>query len=674
MKKISIAVLTLIAVLLGTASKSFAVEIPPKMHTDSFEITLSAPTDDVGAYSISEGYTFDWIKTNRDFIVGISESTEMIDPQAKISWHEPTDELNIRSVYFNQNGTYTDITGDITLTGNEKLVLLLTFDVTETSFVTSFGDEKLRFDVAPFSGLHDLDDQEKLGKTPIFYYKNGGWFMGSMAKYIYPALDLSEIGFSPNAYDDGLSIREVRVPIVAALIALEDGQFKNLVKGRVLSPNTDYAVIADGVGYKFVSSLDDPEALILGETYPVDQYVLTFITKDLYDELTGLRPAISGKENFVTNIDSPQSIEYFQSFITAFDETDGDLTDSITVKTDNYTANKNKLGVYEVVFSVTDSSGNEATLSTYIHVMDITNPTINGSTTIANIGYKETFNIANFKATLTVTDNYDKNILPSDITIKNDGYTANKTKIGVYEIVFSVLDSSGNEATFVKRVKVIDNVKPTFSGPTVIATNNGSILTESDVRAQLTASDEIDGNLTSAIRLIEDKYSGYGNAVGNYTITYAVTDSSGNEAIHVVTLQRKDNLPPVYMIKDGVSILIEQPGTLTKQQIIDILVSTGQLSVNAQTQVTFLYNEYEGNEEVPGVYAVSLRARSASGNESVHNLAITVLEAENEDDVIVTPPTTGEKIETFFKENPLIIILVAFIGIIVIVKIFKKRK
>lgn len=356
------------------------------------------------------------------------------------------------------------------------------------------------------------------------------------------------------------------------------------------------------------------------------------------------RPVVSGEENFVTNVDDARPLSFFQAFLTAWDETDGDVTSRITVKTDNYTPNISVLGSHKVIWKVDDLSGNETEFEAYIRVVDITAPIINGSTAIAEIGYKETWNIANFKTTLTVTDNYDT-LTHTDITVKSDGYTSNKSNLGTYTVVYAVKDSSNNEGTFEKKVKVIDNVKPTFSGPTTIATSNNTILTEAEVRAQLTANDEIDGNVTSKITLLEDNYTGNGNKVGSYTITYQVKDNANNTATHIVTITRSDKIPPVIWIQDGVSIKTTPTTPLTFEQIINILTATGQIQVQGNMQYRLLLDEYTGHEDQPGIYAMSIEASSTNGNQSIHNLALTVLAVEDE------VPTITDTASTWFKDN-----------------------
>jgi len=388
----------------------------------------------------------------------------------------------------------------------------------------------------------------------------------------------------------------------------------------------------------------------------------------------GYRIAIDGEENFVTNYDDPKPVEFFQAFLIAFDETDGDISDEIYIKTNDYTENMAVLGAHKVVFAVKDSNENETTLEVYIRVVDITAPVITGNTSQVNIGYKETWNINNFKNTLNVTDNHDDSVsLKAAITIESDGYTANITTLGTYDVVFAVEDQSGNIGTFTKTIKVIDNVAPTFSGPTSLTSNISVTFTESDVRNQLTAYDEKEGNVTHRIEVDEDNYTGKGHNTGIYTIKYRVTDTAGNEAFHTVTINRRDDIPPVFYIKDGVSIVTDTSTPLTIDDIINILTNTGQvvIPVGVNAMFSVQYDDYTGNEDQVGVYTVVIDSELTNGDESTHTMSINVLESS--DGIPVDGP------ETFFQKYKGVIIagvilLVVAIGYVYFKKPNRKRR
>lgn len=378
-------------------------------------------------------------------------------------------------------------------------------------------------------------------------------------------------------------------------------------------------------------------------------------------------PVVSGETTFVSNVDVERDVSYFLQYLSAYDDTDGDVSETLVIIEDNYTANKRVLGNHTFTVQATDHSGNIATAVINIRVVDITKPVISGNSSIVSIGYKETYDAENFRKTLTATDNHS-NLTNANIKIKSNGYIGNKTKLGTYSIVYSVQDNSANEGTFTKQVKVIDNVAPVFSGDVTIATSNNSVLTESQVREQITAYDDIDGNLTNNIVLVEDNYTGNGNRVGSYTIRYSVTDNAGNTANHTVTVIRSDSIPPTIWVQNGKSIRTTSDLPITKDIIIDILEATGQINITSSTTFSFPLDEYTGNEKVPGIYAMMVKSASTDGNESIHNLSIHVVEAEDKEDDVTRDKSTWLDA----NKNYLIIGAIVLIGLAVFVE--KKRK
>jgi len=426
-------------------------------------------------------------------------------------------------------------------------------------------------------------------------------------------------------------------------------------------------------------------------TYPID--IFSFIAGGTSVTVTGdgglsqtssafkfsinKREGISGQENFVTNVDDAKPLSYFMNYISAWDNVDGDLTSSIYVITDNYTANMSVLGAHTVTLGVMDSSNNESTFQFTVNVVDITNPVITGNSTKVQVSYTQTFNISSFKSTLSVSDNYDS-LANTDIVVKTDGYTANKTSLGTYSIIFEVTDSSGNKATFTKQVEVIDDIAPMFSGPTSITKPTESILTVANIKAELTASDVKDGNRTSNIIVKEDNYTGHGDRVGSYTVIFEVSDTKGNTATHTVTVHVTDDIPPVWYVKDGASIVLSEGMSLNRTQIISLLEATGQIAVSSTSQITFFQDEYSGNEDTAGVYMMGFNFQDTSGNESVHNFAITVLESEDTDPITVEPDTDILQLVWDFIKTPIgivvSIILLTSLFIFIKVKTTPKKK
>lgn len=384
----------------------------------------------------------------------------------------------------------------------------------------------------------------------------------------------------------------------------------------------------------------------------------------------GLHPFINGQELFVTDVDNPKPLSYFLSLFKAIDIDDGDVSDSIVVVLDNYTDNVGVINTpHKVTIQASDNSNNTTTVDFYVKVVDITAPVITGNTSVAQISYTSVWSVNNFKASLTIQDNYDL-LTNEDILVKSNTYQTNEDKIGTYTVVFEAVDSSGNKGTFTKVIKVVDDIEPEFTGPESITSRTSTMLTVSYVKSQLTAWDEKSGNLTSRIELVEDNYSGHGHKKGNYIVKFSVEDNVGNIAYHTVTIIRVDSIPPKIYILDGVNIRTTPDSPLTLGQIIDILIATGEQSLTAETQFLLLSEDYFGNEEEIGLYTMTLRALSTDGTESTHEVTINVLEAE-EEGITVSP---AENIWNWIKKHPFLFIAsLAIIGAVLYL-FFQKRK
>ena len=170
--------------------------------------------------------------------------------------------------------------------------------------------------------------------------------------------------------------------------------------------------------------------------------------------------------------ENPIDIEVFSDYAdagaTAYDNVDGDLTDSI-VTTDN--VNTNVLGTYYVSYSVEDNSGNSETKTRTVNVVDTTFPEITllgENPQIITLGNLYT------ELGATAEDNYDGD-LTNDISI--DISNIDIYVIGSYEIFYTVSDSSGNEAQVIRTLNVVEKE----SEPDDEEDGNGSAYSYRDV-------------------------------------------------------------------------------------------------------------------------------------------------------------------------------------------------
>ncbi|MDC3105955.1 DUF5011 domain-containing protein, partial [Gammaproteobacteria bacterium] len=128
----------------------------------------------------------------------------------------------------------------------------------------------------------------------------------------------------------------------------------------------------------------------------------------------------------------------------------------------------------------------------------------------------------------TALDNIDGDIT-SSITVESD---VDSDTAGTYTVVYSVSDSSGNAADQKTRTIVVsDTTKPII---TLVGDSEINLLID-DVYVDngAIAFDNIDGDITGQIITINSVDT---SQFGEYSITYNVSDSSGNEAVEVTRL------------------------------------------------------------------------------------------------------------------------------------------
>ena len=237
---------------------------------------------------------------------------------------------------------------------------------------------------------------------------------------------------------------------------------------------------------------------------------------------------------------NPQTVEvgspYVELGATALDNYDGDISGSIVI--DASGVDTSTLGSYVVTYDVTDSSGNPAVQVTRtVNVVDTTIPVItlvgaNPQTVEVGSPYVE--------LGATATDNYDGDISGSIVI---DATGVDTSTLGSYVVTYDVTDSSGNPAVTVTRtVDVVDTTVPVIS---LVGANPQTVEVGSPyVELGATALDNYDGDLTGSI--VIDSSAVDASTLGSYSVTYDVTDSSGNAAVQVIrTVDVVDTTIPV---------------------------------------------------------------------------------------------------------------------------------
>ena len=292
----------------------------------------------------------------------------------------------------------------------------------------------------------------------------------------------------------------------------------------------------------------------------------------------------------------------------ATDNYDGDLSSQIVVVNN---VDVNTVGSYIVTYSVSDSSNNAATVVTRtVNVVDQTAPVItilgdNPVTIEAGSSYTD--------AGATATDNYNNDV-SADITVTS---TVDTNTIGSYTVTYTVSDASGNQATAVRTVIVEDSTPPsiTLLGSTPVSVEAGSSYSD----AGATATDSYDGDLTSSIATNNNVDS---NTVGSYTVTYTVTDSSGNTATASRTVNVVDTTAPVITISGANPLDVDLGTTYNDAGASATDANDGDLT----SSITVSSNV---DTNTVGTYTVTYTVSDAAGNQATETRTVNVVDNNN---------------------------------------------
>ncbi len=252
-------------------------------------------------------------------------------------------------------------------------------------------------------------------------------------------------------------------------------------------------------------------------------------------------------------------------------------------------------GVYTVRYTATDNAGLSTIATRTVTVVDNIPPVL----TLTGGDVQVECHSVYTDQGATASDNVDGDIT-SRIVVDNQ---VNVNAVGVYGVTYNVTDAAGNSAVPITRsVNVVDTTVPVLSllGDPAVTVECGGNYTD----AGATAADGCAGDLTGSI-VVDNPVN---TAVaGTYTITYSVSDPSGNAAAPITrTVTVSDTIAPVLTVNGDSPMMVQcgaayaEPGATAVDVCDGILaVTVGGDTVDATT---------------PGTYVVTYDAQDAAGN------------------------------------------------------------
>ena len=222
---------------------------------------------------------------------------------------------------------------------------------------------------------------------------------------------------------------------------------------------------------------------------------------------------------------------YTELQATATDAVDDDiqLTDKIVIAG---TVDTNLAGIYHITYDVTDAAGNDAitvtrtvTLGAAQIVIDKVPPTIIAPSDVVVEATSPRTTVRVGQA--TATDNMD----PMPAITRTP--TGNEFVVGKHTITWTATDASDNSNSVEQTITITDTTKPSIAllGDNPQTVEFGSIYNDPGA----TATDAVDDNDELTIRIAAASTVNTGT-VGDYTVTYTVSDKATNAATPVTRM------------------------------------------------------------------------------------------------------------------------------------------
>ncbi|WP_179369016.1 HYR domain-containing protein [Candidatus Nitrosotenuis sp. DW1] len=247
------------------------------------------------------------------------------------------------------------------------------------------------------------------------------------------------------------------------------------------------------------------------------------------------------------------------------------------------------LGVTTITWTATDSSGNTATATQKITITDTTMPSIIAPSDITLEAASSDGNIVSL-GDATASDA----VLVSSVT--NDA--PEKFPLGETTVTWTATDSSGNTATATQKITITDTTMPSIIAPSDItleaASSDGNIVSLGDA----TASDAV--LVSSVTNDAPEKFP-----LGETTVTWTATDSSGNTATAVQKITVIDTTAPTIATPSDITleatsksdnvVLLETPIATDSVGVANITNDAPELFPVGETLVTWTASDASEN-------------------------------------------------------------------------------
>ena len=273
------------------------------------------------------------------------------------------------------------------------------------------------------------------------------------------------------------------------------------------------------------------------------------------------------------------------------------------------------LGETTVSYTSTDSSGNSSTSSFTVTVEDLDAPIY--TDTVPNIS--TVIDPGTCGTAVTWVEPLALDACDAELTITSTHQSGDTFEVGSTLVTYTATDDFNNSASIFFNVVVADNEGPAIIGlPTDFTVGVDAGVCGAEVSWIEPA--PVDCQSMAVQRSHENPVF---LSVGDTTITYTVTDVSGNATTESFVITVADDLPPTFTVfPDDIAVTNDQ-GTC------DAVVTWGALQTSDPCSAsTFTLSHESGSTFAQGTTTVTATAADALGNSHEQSFTVTVTDSE----------------------------------------------
>ncbi|MBO6496100.1 MAG: HYR domain-containing protein, partial [Roseivirga sp.] len=224
---------------------------------------------------------------------------------------------------------------------------------------------------------------------------------------------------------------------------------------------------------------------------------------------------------------------------------------SLTLSLDKLTFDCSNIGDNTVTLSGVDASGNSASATATVTVVDDIAPSAIGQDITVSLNQNGQASITAEQINNGSTDNCGTPQVEIDIN------SFDCSNIGDNIVTLTATDGSGNTSTTTVTVTVVDNIAP------VIITKNTTITLDANGNASISVQDIDNGSYDNcSLTLSLDKLTFDCSNVGENTVTLSGVDASGNSATATATVTVVDDIAPSVQVQN-LNLTLDASGNAT---------------------------------------------------------------------------------------------------------------